>query len=320
MNNVLHAHNGVAGWYKIEAFRVDAQGEEVPGSRRIAADWFPNLITNAGLDLLGTTGSTPVQSFCRVGSGNTAPAFTDTALVSQVAVSSTVQSDTSGVDRTGAFYGWRRRTIRFAAGTAAGTLAEVGVSATNAGPLFSRALILDGGGNPTTITVLSDEVLDVTYELRIYPAMADATGTVVIAGVTYTWTARPLNNATYDSRWGGQYLGCGVGFNTTSGNVSVYGPLVMATIPAQGSTPTSPVNGTSMNPQPYTAGSYQRSFRMDFDLNDGNVAGGIGAYFAASETNQTGGAWAWGISPKLPKTNSFKATFTVRMTWGRYTP
>ncbi|WP_414611846.1 hypothetical protein [Stenotrophomonas muris] len=319
MNNVLHAHNGVAGWYKIEAFRVDAQGEEVPGSRRVAADWFPNLITNAGLDLLGTTGSNPVYGYCRVGSGNTAPAFSDTALVAQIAVSSTQQSDTDGVNRTGTFYGWHRRTIRFSAGSAAGTLAEVGVSADAVGALFSRALILDGGGNPTTITVLADEVLDVTYELRVYPTLADAIGSVVIAGTTYTWTARPLTNATYDTRWS-QYLGYGIAFNVTSGNFASYGPQAMADLPAQGSMPVSPVVGTSMNPQAYTAGTYQRSFRMDFDLNDGNVAGGIGAFFAASATFQFAGAWAWGVSPKLPKTSAFKATFTVRMSWGRYTP
>ena len=319
MNNVLHAHNGVAGWYKIEAFRVDGHGNEVPGSRRVAADWFPNLITNAGLDLLGTTGSSPVYGYCRVGSGNTAPAFTDTALVAQIAVSSTQQADTYGVNRTGTFYGWHRRTTRFIAGAATGTLAEVGVSAATAGPIFSRALILDGGGSPTTITVLADEVLDVTYELRVYPTLTDATGSVVIAGTTYTWTARALTNAVYDTRWA-QYLGYGVAFNQAQGSISSYGPQAMADLPAQGSTPTLPVSGTSMNAQAYTTGSYQRSFRMDFDLNDGNVAGGIGAFFAASETFQFAGAWAWGVSPKLPKTSAFKATFTVRMSWGRYTP
>ncbi|WP_251258216.1 hypothetical protein, partial [Enterobacter hormaechei] len=143
---------------------------------------------NAGLDLLGTTDDTYVYTFCRVGSGNTAPAVTDTVLVSQVASSSTQQAINNGVDRSGAFYAWVRRTTRFTTGTAAGTLAEVGVSPTTSGPLFSRALILDSGGNPTTITVLPDETLDVTYELRLYPTLTDATGTVDIAGVTYNWT------------------------------------------------------------------------------------------------------------------------------------
>lgn len=321
MNNILSAHSGVAGWYKLEAFRVDADGIEVPGSRRVAADWFPNLITNAGLDLLGNTGLTFVSAYCRVGSGNTAPAVTDTALVSPVASSNTSQgSAVTGVDRSGAFFAFRRNTIRFVAGTATGTLAEVGMSSSAAGALFSRALILDGGGSPTTITVLSDEVLDVTYELRLYPNLADTTGTVVIAGVTYSWTARALIPSSYDNNWA-LNVGRGVEPRTTPGLLSE-GPVVMPTLPAQTSSPSSVVASGSITVIPYVTGSYQKSFRFDVDLNDGNVAGGIGAFFAASSTSpgQMFGAWAWGLSPKLPKTSSFKATFTVRMSWGRYTP
>ncbi|MGH3802903.1 MAG: hypothetical protein ACRDTD_22795, partial [Pseudonocardiaceae bacterium] len=124
-NNILSAHEGYAGWFKFEAFRVDADGNEIPGSRRVAADWFPNLITNAGLDLFGTLSgaSSIVSAFCRVGSGNATPAVTDTALGTQVAFSNTLQANTNGVNRSGTFYGWRRRTLRFAAGIAAGTLA-----------------------------------------------------------------------------------------------------------------------------------------------------------------------------------------------------
>ncbi|WP_313116418.1 hypothetical protein [Stenotrophomonas indicatrix] len=321
MSNIIAAHNGYAGWYKIEAFRADAEGGEVPGSRRTLADWFPNLITNAGLDLFGTTGGTLVNEYCRVGSGNTAPAPTDTALVAQIAVSNTVQSDTNGVNRTGTYYGWRRRVIRFAAGSlgsSAANIAEVGVSPAASTALFSRALILDGGGVPTTISVQPDEVLDVTYELRVYPTLADASGSVVIAGVTYAWTARPITDPYYDSRWAD--VGYGIEFNTTLGNRLAYGPVAMAVIPPQNSQPVSPVIATQTVAQTYTNGSYQRSYRIDMDENDANVAGGIGALFACSGQQQSGGAWAWGLSPKLPKTAAFKATLTVRQSWGRYTP
>jgi len=320
-NNVLNAHEGYEGWYKMEAFRVDAEGVEIPGTRRIAADWFPNLITDAGLDLFGTLSgaSSTVFAFCRVGSGNTAPAFSNTALVSQVAFSSTEQAITSGVNRTGTFYGWRRRTLRFAAGVATGTLAEVGVSATQTGSLFSRALILDGGGAPTTITVLSDEVLDVTYELRCYPTLSDATGTVNISGTNYNWIARPLNNATYDFAWSGT-VGTGIGPRLSAGGQNSASAL--ADLPAQNAIVSglSPVG--SITALTYTAGQYARSFRFDIGLNDGNIAGGIGAFWAGNDTNGTGycGLWVWGLTPKLPKTNQTVATFTIRFSWGRYTP
>ena len=319
-SNSLKANSGYAGWFKIEAFRTDEAGEEIPGSRRIAADWFPNLITDAGLDLLGTTGNTYVYTFCRVGAGNTAPAVTDTALVTPVAASSSEQSASDGVNRTGTFYAWRRTTIRFANGAAAGTLAEVGVAPAATGALFSRALILDSGGSPTTITVLSDETLDVTYELRLYPTLADATGTVDISGTTYNWTARALTPVSYDLYWS-LYIGRGINPYSIRGNSSA-GPAVAAALPSQNSAASGLVQAGVITPLAYVNGSYQRSFRFDCDLDDANVVGGIGCFFVSSGNfdNRCFGAWAWGLSPKLPKTNSFKATFTVRMTWGRYTP
>lgn len=324
-HNILEAHGGYAGWYKIEAMRLDADGLEIPGSRRVAADWFPNLITNAGLDFLGTAGDTLVFGFVRVGSGNTAPAFTDTALVSQVAVSSTQQGTvTSGVNRTGTFYAWKRRTVRFVAGSMGGSsvnLAEVGVSPAGTGALFSRALILDGGGSPTSITVLPDEVLDVTYELRLYPTTTDATGTVNIEGVVYNWTARALLNTYYDACW--VELGPAVGPKLNPAGFALRGPGAAADLPPQNVEVVAPVTAGLITAIAYTGGTYQRSFRFDLDLNDGNVAGGIGCLFAASDgtgAGRTFGAWGWGLSPKLPKTAAYKASFTFRMSWGRYTP
>jgi len=312
----IDLHSGFAGWYKIEAHRVDADGVEIPGSRRIAADWFPNLITDAGLNFLGTVGTTFVHTYCRVGSGNTPPVVTDTALVSEVASSNTLQNNERGADRSGAFYGWNRRTLRFATGVAAGTLTEVGVSPAATGALFSRALILDTNGNPTAITVLSDEVLDVTYELRLYPVLADATGTVNIAGESYSWTARPLIPAAYDIYWGNQ-LGGQVDFSgaTFTSNVS-------STLPEQNAEAASTNTASSVTRAAYVAGSFARNFTLNFGLNNGNISGGIGAFISRSSTvtPSTGGVWAWGLSPKLPKTDQYVATFTVRMTWGRYEP
>lgn len=314
-NNTIHAHAGFAGRYKIEAFRVDEMGDEIPGSRRVAADWFPNLITNSGLDYLGTDSAGDFLGFCRVGSGNNAPAVSDTALGSQIAVSNTAQSETRGVDRTGTYYAWRRKTFRFSTGTAAGNIAELGVSPAAANALFSRALILDSGGSPTTVTVLSDEVLDVTYEIRLYPSIPDATGSVVIAGVTYSWTARALLASNYDASWA--RLSGPISFDTGTGQKGA-----VADLPAQNAQYGSLSAAASMVGQAYTAGSFQRSHVMSFDLNNGNVAGGIGAFIGAvsSVTTASGGVWAWGLSPKLPKTGEFKATFTVRFSWGRYTP
>ena len=59
-----------------------------------------------------------------------------------------------------------------------------------------RALILDGGGSPTTLTILSDETLDVTYTIRVYPPTTDVTGSITLDGVSYGYTIRPCNVST----------------------------------------------------------------------------------------------------------------------------
>src|SRR5690606_35296672 len=90
-----------------------------------------------------------------VGSGSAEPQFTDTALQTPVAFASSdvsLDSESSNYER-----GWYEMTVyhQFRQGQAAGNLAEIGIQHTStSGPLWSRALILDGQGNATTSTVL----------------------------------------------------------------------------------------------------------------------------------------------------------------------
>src|SRR5690606_33479952 len=137
--------------------------------------FFDNLITNTGMNRVGTvtTNSTSsLTSFTNlcgrfvVGSGSAVPQFTDTALQNPVAFATgnpVLDNESSSYDR-----GWFEMTVRhqFGQGEAAGNLSEIGIQHTSAsGPLWSRALILDGQGNPTTITVLPDDFLTCYYTL-----------------------------------------------------------------------------------------------------------------------------------------------------------
>lgn len=63
-------------------------------------------------------------------------------------------------------YGWTRKSHQFGAGVAAGTWAEIASAPAATGNCFSRALIVDVNGAPTTITILENEFLTVTYVLR----------------------------------------------------------------------------------------------------------------------------------------------------------
>lgn len=158
------------------------------GSQRIAADWFPNLITNAGLNRIGV-GNCATHAW--VGSGRRTPNFADTELQNVISKNGPAVSDSNGSD-VGGGYAWFRRTFRFAPGTATGTVQEVGIAWSDIDGLFSRALVKDSYGSPTAVTVLADESLDVNYEFRIYWPTQDVVQNALIDGTSGLVTIRPM--------------------------------------------------------------------------------------------------------------------------------
>lgn len=184
-------NSGLEGFYTLKKFKVDRDGNPISGTESEIT--FKNVITNQGLNEIGTRTIDSAIRFVHVGSGNTPAQASDTGLTNFIASSSSQQINTRGVqDAVEPYYSFTRRTVRFAAGSAAGNLSEVGVGWEGAGSnLFSRALIQDALGNPTTITVLADEALDVTYEIRIFPPTEDFVTTAVDGGITYDVIVRP---------------------------------------------------------------------------------------------------------------------------------
>lgn len=298
---MMNPQLGVQGRYRMVAFKID-------GSERMVADWFENLILDNGLNNIQS--SVGMLSSCFVGSGTTAPAAGQTQLANLVATNSTVgpNSGLTGNNLAGGF-GWERRVYRFNQGVAAGNLSEVGVgfSSTN---LFSRARILDGLGNPTTITVLADEFLDVTYELRVYWPTADVTGNVSINGVSTAFVMRTANAGSWGTNW---LLGFfGSSNNLTAQCFSAGAPL--GTI--EGTTGGTFIgsNGSSSRVGSYVTGSFSRTFRLTFGLND--VTQSIGAMRITGQGSSTL-SFQCSFNPAIPKTNqnTFNADFTL--TWAR---
>ena len=285
-----------AGWFKIEASRPD-------GTRRVLADWFPNLILNGGLDRMGANAD--YLNWCQVGSGSTAPVATQTALVNRIAGTNTIQGNVRGTQATAPYFGWNRLTYRFARGAAAGNLSEVGVGWATSGSLFSRALILDGGGNPTTITVLSDEVLDVTYELRRYPGTVDLTGTVVLDGVTHNWVSRAAG-VTTEWPWAGSSTMAHDWAQSFNGDIGA----VTASLP-------SGISGNiTVTPLAYSSGSYTRAATVSAGLNDSNLSGGIRS-IAIRGAPGGSGRYQIQFDPAIPKDNTKVLTLTIQHTWAR---
>ena len=313
MNIDQHIHTQFAGRFKFEAVRIDDDGQE---HRRLLTDkeWIDNLITDFGMNAIGTAGNRvdPIGSV-QVGSGSTAPAFSDTNLVSLIATKAgTVggyPQNGNGVDHS-----WRRWQWRFGQGVAAGNLAEVGVgTGSGSGNLFSRALILDGSGNPTTITVLATEFLDVTYEIRLYwPSTTDVVTTETIQGASYTVTRRPYLLGE-NERWRNNLPACAYYTDLNSGYFghAAYTALVNSTTNG-----TNTQYATSVTKGAYTAGNFYLDITSVFGIATANIAGGIGMV----ALNTSLGAFQYGFSPKIPKDNTKQLTITTRHSWSRYTP
>lgn len=299
MKEIIDLGVTLSGRFKLEAIRPD-------GTIRELADWFPNLITNSGLDHFGTitsdwmTGSTSPCRECSVGSGNTVPAVTDSGLVTLIATKNGA-SVVKGVDVPGRYL-WARATYEFPVGDAAGNLSEIGI-----GPpgldLFSRALILDGASLPTTITVLSDEILRASYELRLniptgnYPMVVDG----------YTLDIKAANaagNPASSSSWG-----TGTARNVNQNAFFLYNGAVGATIDDAPAGTSDAADTMVMSV--YVNGTYTLTYSAYWGVNSANFD--VSAFRVGLGPSE----WQSGVSPVITKTNLKELTIVFRLTWAR---
>lgn len=297
----LNVEIGLTGYFIFEATNIHT------GVKRTVAE-FPNLILDAGLERMGVGSYLDV---CRVGTGNSTPTAPQTQLDNKIASTDTVLTKSYGAQPTAPYYGWRRITFRFAAGTATGNLSEVGVgwgNTTTDNTIYCRARILDGVGSPTTINILADEVLDVIYEIRAYPPLTD----VVVSGLdlgmsTHTATVRAAS-VTDGAFWGAD-LGYEVVFVQ-----SLWTALYNGTIGAITTTPSE--FGASADPTnlSYVPLSRTKKSNLNLSLTQGNLAGGI----TSLDTRTTIGRYQIGFSPAIDKTASRTLRLDLQVSWGRY--
>lgn len=286
--------------------------------------FFDNLITNTGMNRIGevttntTSSSTAFNTLCGrfvVGSGSAEPQFTDTALQNPVAFASSnsvLVSASSNYDR-----GWYEITVQhqFGQGQAAGNLSEIGIQHTStSGPLWSRALILDGQGNPTTITVLPDDFLTCYYTLRIMIPKEDVVFNINVDygedGIVPTVvTGRPLNanSSSLDTGWG---LKTAVTSNYA--HLQFYtGGLAAptASVPLG-----SPIGSRTSNFSvvPYIPDSFERYITRTNGLNEHNSQELRTAVLGALM-----GYWQIEFDPPLQKNNTQTMQVTFGYSWAR---
>lgn len=179
------------GFYRVEVLRPD-------GSVKSDIE-FPNLITTAGIARIWTNFG-EFSYYCVAGTGTTPPQVTDSALVNEVMrIGSGTYTDLRQ-SSTAPFYHQSQAVFTFAAAKQNYTIGELGVcNASGNVTLSSRALPRDTGGNVTTISVLTGEILRVTYILRMYFDMNKYEGSFEANGVTYNYVAMAdrMNSAQY---------------------------------------------------------------------------------------------------------------------------
>lgn len=318
----------VAGQYTIRKYKADTNEliQEIGP--------FDNLITNQGLNRVGTDvfGDTIF-----VGTGTATPSVSNTGLSAYL--NYTYSSAPGGSWNTSILRGgspdhWVQGagTWRFEAGTATGTLTEVGIGWFAGTPytapnhrVSSRALIVDSGGSPISITVLADEYLDVTYSLRYYPYVgSDVVQTVVISGVSYTFTTRAFGvdayiycsvNADAGMRWLGSTEVCtGTAAET---------PPALAAITATAMSNTGGTASLTTTQNTYVNSSFVMSAVFSAGLTEANMTYGIRGMI--TRTTYPGypvysfinSAFQSTISPAIPKNDTKILQFGASVSWSR---
>lgn len=327
MSANIQIPTGMAGWVKVQKFK--------DGVETFCTE-FPNLILNSGLDrFCYNPGATLQESIgrCSVGSNNTAPAAGQTLLLSPLG--STTTATDLGTTYVPGVTPYVQRSIQydFAVGAIVGNVAEVGIGygTYNVTPLVSRALVLDGGGVPTTVSVLITESLRVTYYLRNYIYTADTAGVVTIGGINYNYVVRAagwsLSNVIsgglagswngVSGKIGGSWVFVG-SVNLTSygvsgvGQIGIYSTQTLNTIDLTPANTGGAVGGGSSVAAAYTNGDYYRDVTFTIGLTEANsLTGGIGAVVYGGSF----GVYQISFTPKLPKTalNAFALTFRITL-------
>lgn len=311
---MIECRLGVEGFYTLERYKGDADGN--PVGECLERLSFKNIITNTGMGRIFNTnhdgfGQGYVFSACVVGTGNTAPAVTDTQLASWLATKNNGQYAPSATYVAGPPPYWKVvGSYQFNTGVAAGNLTEIGIFSfnDNAAMLISRALVVDGSGNPTTIVVEPDEVLNVTYEFRLYISTADVTGTFVSDGVSYDTVMRPANINTNNVRMWAPVA-------DKQGNVFYDGVLGAITAAPSGAS-FSQAGGYSN--YLLVGDTAQIDVNLTVGVNDANFANGIRALMSSTAWHCFQISFNDPLTSKgIPKTSGQQMAVGIRFFWTR---
>jgi len=293
---------GLSGEYNLRVIRGD-------GSVKSETGWFPNIILDAGLNRWGTSN---IISGAAVGTGTSTPTAAQTGLDAQVTFTTTAAPG-GALTAQGSppYYTSRTLVYRTTLGALTGqALSEVGAGWLTGANMFSRALILDSGGSPTTITVLATEQLDIIYRLRGYPPNVDTSSVHTIGAVSYTVAGRAAQvTSTTGSGW--PIPTDQVILNSPFGNNGAVFSGAFGAITSAPSGSQSPASGNTTNA--YSNNSYQMTGFTTFSLSFGNVTGGARSFLYYGGF----GAFQHDFGASIPKDDTKTLVLNTSVNWAR---
>lgn len=282
---------------------------EIYSDKRGKLAEFHNMFLNSGLEHLGTN---PLGSYIWVGSGNAPVSPLDTQLSNLIAKTNNTSpriSSAGGVSSSAPYHTWQRIGVRFAAGKVVGTLSEVGLGTDKV--LQARALIKDAEGTPTSLTILSDEILDISYTVRVYAPVGDTTGTITLdgnLGGTYNWTMR----ASVVTQHGHSVL---FGWSALrSGNYPGYAFFYNGDIGTVTQRPSGTEKNVSTSTIAYIANSLNCRLSINADTTQGNFTEGVKSVVFCLGW----GTYQLRFDPAIPKTDLDTLSLTVGVSFARY--
>lgn len=285
---------------------------------------FNNTITDAGLNGYGK-GTANLLGRCMVGAGTSIASTTATGMGSVIA---SVNGAGSGQVQLLApvepeWSAGVKLKYRFEAGSITTPISEIGIcnrkdhGATDF-VLWSRTLITDANGTPTSLTILADEYLDVYYILNLHLDLTDKASSFDLNGVNYNYTARAamVQSSLVNVADGNLHFANGITIkNVFNGNT-------LGQITESIREYTKSANPScSVSLSPYIDGTFQRDCIAEIATGNGNIDGGIlGLEIGPNGNgNQLHVYSQIALDKAIPKDSSKSIKFTLRSSWGRYT-
>ena len=293
----------------------------------------PNLITNAGMDWgisgessLGATSMAynRLTNYVAVGTSSGAPAFTDTALGAEIAVSNqTLDLGTVGAGtHLSEGYTRYRRVRSFDFGEANGNLTEFGGrdAAGTESAILTRDLFRDEASEPVPITKTDEEQLAIQYDIfaSASPTSITSAGTVTFTGLgTFNISEMAFQGATGATGSGGGNAGgpwqgvCRVAPTTAFSTTYTANTVTLPDgVPSQG------LGGFV---EAYTGGSYERAIEATWPaLAEDQTINGVyivRPVFTSGRLPMFG--WRFDSPASLTKDKDYRIVFNARIIMSR---